>query len=343
VTNAAVRRGKVQAVPGLAYNVTVGQTENTGAAGAYTQDWQKIGWQGITLDLPPDWSLAGFGGDARSGTLRCDALDSESTTLPLGLECRWIGARKKPSDEQLRSRADSLIAVVAKSAKRAGIDIDSSVYEWEGERFEGSVTAYRFAWRTDRAASGSIWYCEVCRRVVIAQVYGLGGRSFVRQADAIRYELVSSKVMNIYLQLQFRRGRSNDMLTVEQWSLANVQLKGAYLDEWFERKRDEMVRGFDIDGAEREVSGHSALWLTGSKEGLAGVADTVRSAFRLKRAARCFTGVLWECPEQNKACLIQSIARRPEPALVEEMAARLICHKGGWFLSNTAISDSEAE
>jgi len=334
--------------------VIVGQTQNSSSDVPNADNSQRIGWQGITIDLPEDWSLTGFGGDLSSGTLRCDSADPESLTLPVGLECRWIGAKKAPSESQIRSRAESLLAAIQKAAKRAKTEADTSVYEEGGEPFDGRSPAFRFAWRTDRAAAGAIWYCSVCKRVVIVQVYGLGGRPFVRQAEAILqsirchgadpkwrtwglyglrvdvpadYELVSQKVMNVYLQLLFKRGRSSDTLTVEQWSLANVQLKGAYLDEWFERKRDEAVVGIELDKQERVVNGHDALWLTGKRVGVAALADTVRSTVRFKRAALWFSGQLWECPPSNKTYLVQSLSRRDQPDIVEATASRVRCHR----------------
>ena len=127
---------------------------------------------------------------------------------------------------------------------------------------------------------------------MIVQVYGVGGHQFVKQSELILrsirchgndlqwrtwglydllaeapsdFELASQKVMNIYLQLLFRRGRSNDMLTIEQWSLANVQLKGVYLDEWFERKRDDTVHGIEIDNYESlpKIYGQVSIFKSG--------------------------------------------------------------------------------
>jgi len=140
------------------------------------------------------------------------------------------------------------------------------------------------------------------------------------------YDLVGQKLMNIYIQLQFKRAQSNDLLTVEQWSLANVQLKGAYLDEWFERKRDATVRGIELDESEAEVNGHPALRLEGRKAGLLALSDGLKAGVRFKKAATEFSGTLWECPASNKAYLIQSLSRRPQQELVETMTQSLRCH-----------------
>ena len=331
------------------------QTKKSGASRDDDElKWQTIGWQGISLEVPSGWSLTGFGGDLKSGTLRCDSAEPESRTLPVGLEVRWIHSRRVPSDMQLKARADSLLASIEKSAKKARLEANTSVLADDGPAIEGRGPAFNFAWRTDRAASGKIWYCSICRRALIVQVYGLGGRAFVTQAEAILasirceshdpavrtwglydllvdvptdYDLVGQKLMNIYIQLQFRRGASNDLLTVEQWSLANVQLKGAYLNEWFERKRDAMVSGIEPDEAEAVVSGHPALRLDGRKSGLAAVSDGIRSTMRFKKSATHYEAMLWECPESNKAYLVQSLSRRPQGELIEAMAGSLRCHE----------------
>ena len=60
--------------------------------------------------------------------------------------------------------------------------------------------------------------------------------------------------MNIYVQLPFVRGNSQDTISVEQWGVANVQLRNAYLDQWFQDKNRGAGRPAALCGA----GGHRA-------------------------------------------------------------------------------------
>ena len=121
-----------------------------------------------------------------------------------------------------------------------------------------------FGWRADRKAIGRLWHCAECGRLCIAQVVGNPGGDFTATANGVLaslqchspeagwrtwalYDLLTQvpadyalkgqpQLMNVYLQLAFQLGQSLDTITVEQWSVANVQLRGAYLNEWYRSK-----------------------------------------------------------------------------------------------------------
>ena len=73
------------------------------------------------------------------------------------------------------------------------------------------------------------------------------------------------QLMNIYVQLSFQWGRSTDQIIVEQWGVANVQLRGAYLDDWFKQKSGELISVLKYDKTESTVHGHTALRITGKR------------------------------------------------------------------------------
>jgi len=313
---------------------------------------QVIGWQGISLDAPSDWSLTGFGGDARSGNLRIDASNRDAKTVPIGIEVRWIDNKKPPTPAQLEMRLSELVKSVEKTAKRQKAEVET----WTGPvtSANGRPSQIAFRWKAGSAANGRIWYCGTCGRVVIAQVYGHGGWKFGDQAvqiiDSIgchgvelgwrpwalyglqtaapaSYTLSSQQVMNIYLQLNFRHERSDETLTIEQWSLANVQLKDAYLDEWFEVKAGSSLSNVKYVKAEDEVHGHAALALNGRRGGvLYWLGDGLRSLLQLRIPATYYDALLWECADSNKTYLVQTFSRKCQGELVRQIADRTQCH-----------------
>jgi hypothetical protein len=190
--------------------------------------------------------------------------------------------------------------------------------------------------------------------VVIAQVYGAGGQRFTDLANRMLvgigchgeeigwrvwslygletsipadFVLTGQQVMNIYLQLKMTRGRTDDKVTVEQWSLANVQLKGAYLDQWFETKAAKGLEYVAYDKAECEVDGHPALALTGRRNGLLfWLAEGIRDLLRLRIPATYYAGIVWECPDSNKAYLVQAFTRKKGETVAADIASRTRCH-----------------
>ena len=66
------------------------------------------------------------------------------------------------------------------------------------------------------------------------------------------------QLMNIYVQLAFAYGNSTDEIIVEQWGVANVQLKGAYLDQWFKDKDAKDKDAKDKDAKDKDAKDKDA-------------------------------------------------------------------------------------
>ena len=189
---------------------------------------------------------------------------------------------------------------------------------------------------------GRIWHCAECGRLVIAQVIGGGGGDWSSAAaDVLRslechpgetgwqtwslYDLLTQvppdyalsgkpQLMNIYVQLSFRRGQSLDTVSVEQWGVANVQLRGAYLDQWYREKNasHEAVLRYDTD--ETHAHGHPALLLTGRRTGPTyWVGQVVPQLTKLQKPATYFTACLWECPRPTRSIWCSASVDAPSP------------------------------
>ncbi len=322
-------------------------------SGPRRQDWKVAGWQGVTAQVPPDWNLVGYGGDAKTGNLRLDSGDAQGGAL--GLELRWSEPKGKFTDALLEKRLEPFFGAIVKAARKQKALAKTESHAVTDDRFPERDAQRAFGWRTDRTGVGRIWHCKECGRMCIAQVVGQPGRDFTATANDVLaslrchpaeigwrtwalYDLVTQvpadyalkgqpQLMNVYLQLVFQNGQSLDTLTVEQWGMAGTQLRGAYLDEWFRGKNAALETTLRYAPSEAEAHGHPALELLGRRGGVHyWVGQVPAQLAKLQRPALHFAAVLWECPESNKITLVQSQSRRPQPELVREVVARTVCH-----------------
>ncbi|MDQ2687069.1 MAG: hypothetical protein M3Y28_04300 [Armatimonadota bacterium] len=322
--------------------------------GVSRTDWKTTGWQGVTLEAPPEWNLVAYSGDMKAGSLRLDNGEPPSRSA-LGMELRWSTPKGKITDADLEKRLDQYFGGIIKGAKRQKIVTESKSKAIFEERRPDRDVMRSFSWRADRRALGRIWHCRECGRLMIAQVVGgMAGDWSGLANDVLRslechspepgwrtwslYDLLTQvpadfvlygkpQLMNIYVQLMLARGQSLDTVSVEQWGVANVQLKGAYLDEWFRSKNAAMESQLRYESAETEAQGHPALRLTGRRTGLMYLAgQAVPQVARLQKPATHFGAIIWECPESNKVHLVQTFGRRAEPELVTQIVERTRCH-----------------
>jgi hypothetical protein len=316
---------------------------------------QTIGWQGITLQVYDDWSVVGFGGDSHLGSMRIDSGDDSSAIA--GLEIRWSEAKGKQTEQSLEARIKPLLRGIVKDAKKNSVLSEPVVKPFRDTVYSDRDVSIDFKWTAGRAGHGRIFHCGECGRIVVVQAYGNPGGEFIKRSktvlDSVQchsgardyvtwglygllldvpadFELTYQQLMNVYLQLKFQRKNSTDQLMVEQWSLANVQLKGAYLDEWYELKSVGWTDGVRSEKSESAVKDHPALAVNGRRSDLAAVlVDSARQYSKLRLPALNYAGLLWECPESNKAYMIQSFTRRPEERLVRQCSESTVCHRSG--------------
>lgn len=313
-----------------------------------------MGWQGVTLRVPPAWNLVSYGGDFKAGSLRLDNGETSARGV-LGLDVRWLPVKGKVTDADIDKRLTQYLDSITKGAKRQKAEATTHSKLLAEASHPERVGARSFGWKADRKALGRIWHCEECGRVLIAQVVGDARGDFSAVAsDALNtlechgrdsdwrvwslYDLHTQvpsdyslgpklQLMNIYVQLPFVRGVSQDTLTVEQWGVANVQLREAYLDRWFRDKNRALEGHLQYEARESEARGHPALALSGRRTGLAYWASQgLPQLTRLQKPATFFEARVWECPESNKIYLVQSFSRRPQPDVVDEIVARTVCH-----------------
>ena len=310
---------------------------------------KPVAWQGLTVRVPFDWDVTGFSGDAREGYLRIDDGDTGS------LELKWAthGPREK-SEPDVEVRAESYLLTLERAAKKKKIRFESKVGPSpRGVDRPDRLTA-GFSWTGDRRAVGIVVYCRASRRIVIAQVVGgADGRAPGRRAEELLrtletqdstqgwrrwalydldvtvpddFALTAPQVMNVYVKLGFTRRA--ERLTVEQWSVADVARRGAFLDVWLSMNSRGELRGMKTTAEETISQGHDGVALTGRPEIGLPLFDAVKLAVKnLHPPALRFSAVGWECEPGNKIYLVQHTRPRRSEPLAVEVARRTQCHR----------------
>lgn len=306
------------------------------------------------MQVPTEWDMTGYSGTSGEGYFRVDDGENLSLEVKWGTEkapvalLPWAkpGAVKPPDVAVRREAYFKRLRDAAKKKKLALTAKDSDAPRGVRERTERSVAG--FVWTSDKRATGAIWYCAVCHRVTIAQVTGdvsdKGG--FVGKADAVLgsirchdaeagqrvwaiydlntvvptdYELVTAQLMNVYLRLSFVKNHTA-RLSVEQWAVANVARKEAYLDDWVAANAKGELRQARYSVSEGTVRDLAAVRYAGGPAFGQPMIEVVQEITRFHKPAMRFSGVAWEDESANKMYLVQARRPRSEPDPVQAVA-----------------------
>ena len=288
--------------------------------------------------------MTGYSGTDAVGYFRAD--DGENLSLevkwatekvPVAL-LPWArpGAVKVPDVEVRRESFFKRLRDTAKKKKitltTKNTDAPRGVTNNRPER-----TTAGFTWSGDKRSVGVIWYCAVCHRVTIAQVTGdvSGKGGFTSVADAVLgsvtchdaepgrrvwaiydlatvvptdYHLTTAQLMNVYLRLSFVKN-ATARLSVEQWAVANVARKGAYMDDWVAANAKGELTHARYSVSEGQVRDLAAVRYDGGPAFGQPMIEVVQEATRFQRPATRFSGIAWEDEAANKIYLVS--ARRP--------------------------------
>jgi len=313
-----------------------------------TRARKLLGWQGFETRVPDDWDLTGFSGTDDAGYFRAD--DSEEH----GLEVKWATEPKKAKRApDVEVKRESYFRGLRQTAKKKRLTVETKALDAPRGVLRSDRIVTGFTWSSDRKAIGAVWHCQTCRRTVIVQVLGprsgKGGLSTVAHevlgsftchgedpswrtwalydlftqvpAD---YKLVGQQLMNVYLRLQFVHKTAR--LSIEQWSLATMARRDAYLDVWLANNSRGQITKARYTTDEGGVHGHATLDLTGGPAFGLPMLEAVREVTRLHHPATRFSGRAWECETGNKIYAIQTLRPRRMPDVVHQIAALTRCH-----------------
>lgn len=295
--------------------------------------WARLGWHGISLDMPEDWCPGSLEGDYANGYLRVE----DETRVRL--ELRWETAgRRVPAATRL---VDDYLKQTRKKLPRGApepvVDRGKAVKELSGLDHEA------FTWRGGFNAHSVLLVAEPSRRVVHVRVFfeeGSDHRALARRifgsvraepcegrdewaAFGLRFEvphewrLERSALRTGRLEFLFRAG--NDEFEVVRQSLAEVTLGKSPLEHWLQSVFPKAFRGFRCTSRADSYRGHPAARCSG----MLSLRARPLAVFRPRRYA---TALAWHCAESDKLFALRGETGRADDPRVERCADSIVCH-----------------
>src|SRR5438067_11624270 len=128
--------------------------------------WTTVGWQGVSVRVPEEWSPVSVSGEGETGYLRVASPDTRS------LEIKWEETKGAVSVPDALARYFKKLRRTAKKTRHE-LKIRERPKQIGSLRPQNQAPI-SYTWEADRRALGVIWHCSECRRMVSAGVVGMG-------------------------------------------------------------------------------------------------------------------------------------------------------------------------
>ncbi len=287
--------------------------------------WTLIGWRGMSVRVPEEWTLGAVGGDKKSGYLRVD-----DETMPR-VQVKW--SRGHINLEKKRDEYIKRLTKRGRFRRRAtGLQVTTDA-RVVSRRSKPKKELVGYGWRGPQCGMGVLWNCEVCDRAVIAQVswapkeegrelatavlesledhgtegwqvWGMDGLAFLAPEE---YELGGWRRMTRYLEVSLAKDAAS--LKVARWGMVPLVLEGRPVKDWWE---EENRRRRDVrwSAEEEEVKGHEGVRAWGERRRLGGRLRRVAARAVRREAVDQFEAYAWHCPESNRLYMVESVHGR---------------------------------
>jgi hypothetical protein len=299
-----------------------------------------LGWRGVSLRVPEEWTLTKVSGEGANGYLRADNLDGYF------VQVKWTHKKGLVSvPDAFKTYANDLEKTAKK--QRQTIDIRTKPRALSGvhRREDAPIT---YSWVSDQKALGVIYHCGDCKRLVIAEVVGPPDGDFAVAAPILaslrehgeqgwntwgvhgllaevpaEFQLEKQTLVTGHVMLRFRH-RSR-LLILQQWGLANVALRGTEVAEWFEYQERNLLSRYTYRRDRSPFREHAAFHLSGRDRILPGLVKGVHQLTGLMRPSLGFSACAWHCEETNRIYAVMVEHPRGDN-LFDQVLRRLPCH-----------------
>jgi len=305
-------------------------------------NWQTLGWQGITLKAPADWRIGAVGGGKEEGYLRVD-----SAQMPR-LEIKWAAAKGFVEVEGI---VDKYLGDLQRKRKRGEPEVTvARDIELVSKRRMRKKSLSCFSWQADTQGYGAAWYCEQCQRSMIVQVmapatekarelavqiisgiedHPKGGWAtwavYGLQMQAPEdFRLDGQKLMAGLIELSFER--EGETAIGARWGMADVALKNRSLEQWAQAELANRHKGIRLEFEPTQFRGHEALAVSGQHTNPLRRAQRFVMHCMRKSLPEFVRGLLWHCEPTNKLHYVGGLFDEHHVGLGEELAERMVCH-----------------
>jgi len=272
--------------------------------------FNTLGWQGVLVDVPENWSVVGFYGDDKAGYFRIDS------SIESVLEMRWNIKGKKEPD--LKKSAHKFIDGIKKGLLKQNKKMR---FEREVKYIEGS-DFLNFTWDSEeKHGRGIIFLCKETMRVIFAHLFfsrneckaQIINKIFASIRDDqknnknVRYSFYgldfqlphgfkSHKpiLMSAYLSLVFKR--KFEKAVIEQRNLAGAILKNKDLSEWFKIDVALDFKAYNLKYEEIKINNFNAIKVHGGLSGFKGLMCYIFNFWRCPVHFECYA---WHNTERN--------------------------------------------
>lgn len=299
-----------------------------------TNNSAPVGWHGIIVDAPADWSLVGVSGDPKKGYFRVDS------PVASALEVKWESASGRKPDLMVKGR--EFLSNIEKSVRKKKIKFTKELKAEDD-------CAVRFLWRADRLGQGRMVYCPDCDRIMVGQVISTREENISHvgsdMLDSMRdhredgwvewamygldfaippgYTITKQTLMSGYLLLSFKKGART--IVVERWGLANTLVGRDSMEQWYRKDAMPDVKGYRADFLPEATAGHEGLKMDGRRRGIVQMLKAAAYSLTLNPHPGKLTGYVWHCEESNRLYSVR--ATHTEDEQISERIRDLIrCH-----------------
>ncbi|MFH1823789.1 MAG: hypothetical protein ABH873_00990 [Candidatus Firestonebacteria bacterium] len=280
---------------------------------------KQFAWREISLNIPDDWEPLAIGGHDKNGYVSLGA------GLKIGLELKWNYSKFNVSVGKILNKFLHSIEKKAKQKKEIfkfskDIDLKSKLLSFE--------------WKTNNVvATGIIWHCDLCKRVVLCQLLNQDSNltkeilSSLKCHDnekrfwsiynlsfslPILWKLESYIFKSGYLKFVFVNGLK--VIKIERWGLANNLLADISLEKWLSIFYKERFKE-NVSVSKINLQNH---------DGLKVIFTNKRKLFNLKKVIMlCF---VWLCPESNRIFVVSESSNINNDEELLNIIKSIKCH-----------------
>ncbi|MCS7191961.1 MAG: hypothetical protein NZ937_03120 [Armatimonadetes bacterium] len=305
---------------------------------------QFIGWMGLTFFVPENWDLVHSKGNRFDGYLRFE----EDGVIRCEIQWTLVSAGKVILDEQVEHYLKSLEQMLRKQGKP--VTVRKNIHIVSRKQVKRNVRD--FMWQSSTIGYGMMWFCEDCRRALVAQVVGYehepvkewAKQVFLSLSDhsdgdwetwsvyGLKFEapkgwnMSKGEIMPGKICFNFKLGEYE--MTVSRYGPASVLLKDKKLEEFaIEVLGKETVERFKIHYRTENLNGHEGIELIGKDKRAKSPLHVFLRRLKTGNPFPQFRGRLWNCEQSNRIYLAVGLIAPEHEPLWEQFANSVSCHE----------------